>query len=114
MFQIRHQKQVFKFLGWLDRGSEGDYFRKVKTENGRVVRLTGSHSTFVIINGYPVPKYARDLTLEDKLMVWNGEFMEEAHISSLEYEFSFGWRTPLTEEGTLLGMLWKMMIFTNS
>jgi len=95
-------KVFTKFLGWLDRGSETARFRKVETASGKKMTLTDSHITFVRLDGELVPKYAKELTMTDKLLFWNGETFEETEISSLNYEVSQGWRTPLTETGTLL------------
>ena len=65
--------------------------------------LTNSHITFIVSNGKMIPTYAKDLQLGDKLMTWTGEKFKESEVSSSKQVWSEGYRTPLTEEGTLLG-----------
>ena len=67
--------------------------------------MTDSHIIFTSANGVQYPKYAKDLTLSDKLIAWNGKTMEETNIRSLEYVFSNGYAAPLTQDGTLLGKM---------
>ena len=67
--------------------------------------LTKSHQAFVSDNGIQKAKVAQELTLQDKVFVWNGEELVEEEIESLDYVFQNGYRKPLTEEGTLLGLL---------
>merc|ERR1712215_310211 len=62
-----------KFLGWLDRGSEVTRFLNVTTTSGNQMMLTETHLSFVSEKGNAIPKVADRLTLEDTLLVWNGE-----------------------------------------
>ena len=48
-------------------------------------------------------KFARDVTLQNKVLVWNGKKIEQEEIGSIQEVFQKGYRNPLTEEGTLLG-----------
>merc|ERR1712236_81435 len=91
-----------KFLGWLDRGSEVTRFLNVTTTSGNQMMLTETHLLFVSEKGNTIPKVADRLTLEDTLLVWNGENLVTERIKTLDYIFLEGYRTPLTEEGTLL------------
>ena len=65
--------------------------------------LSKSHLLFVLEEGNTIPKMAMQLTLEDTLLVWNGEHLVTENIKSLDYILREGYRSPLTEEGTLLG-----------
>ena len=67
--------------------------------------LTETHLLFVSEKGNAIPKVADRLTLEDTLLVWNGENLVTERIKTLDYIFREGYRTPLTEEGTLLGYI---------
>jgi len=91
-----------KFLGWLDRGSTVGQFITITTKSGHQMTLTKSHQAFVSDNGIQKAKVAQELTLQDKVFVWNGEELVEEEIESLDYVFQNGYRKPLTEEGTLL------------
>ena len=65
--------------------------------------LTKSHQAFISDEGIQKAKVARELTLQDKVFVWNEKELTEEKIESLDYIFQTGYRKPLTEEGTLLG-----------
>ena len=67
--------------------------------------LTKNHQAFVSDKGIQKAKVAQELTLQDKVFVWNGEELVQEEIESLDYVFQNGYRKPLTEEGTLLGQL---------
>ena len=65
--------------------------------------LTKSHQAFISDEGIQKAKVAQELTLQDKVFVWNEEELIEEKIERLDYIFEYGYRKPLTEEGTLLG-----------
>ena len=67
--------------------------------------LTKNHQAFVSEKGIQKAKVAQEVTLQDKVFVWNGEELVEEEIESLDYVFQNGYRKPLTEQGTLLGQL---------
>ena len=98
-------KNLYQFLGWLDRGSQVARFLNVTTTSGNQMMLTETHLLFVSEKGNAIPKVADRLTLEDTLLVWNGENLVTERIKTLDYIFREGYRTPLTEEGTLLGYI---------
>ena len=70
---------------------------------GHEIELTKTHLIFVLDNGKQMIKFARDVTLQNKVLVWNGEKIEQEEIGSIQEVFQKGYRNPLTEEGTLLG-----------
>ena len=92
-----------KFLGWLDRGPEVVQFLKVTTKSKHEIKLTKSHLIFVSDKGNHMTKFARDLNIDDKILAWNGQKMNQEEIESIQDVFQQGYRNPLTEEGTLLG-----------
>merc|ERR1712215_125065 len=73
-----------KFLGWLDRGSEVTRFLNVTTTSGNQMMLTETHLLFVSEKGNAIPKVADRLTLEDTLLVWNGENLVTERIKTLD------------------------------
>jgi len=91
-----------KFLGWLDRGSSISGFLEITTPSGRKVTLTENHIIFVENNKRHQPKYAGDVTLEDTIYTLENEKLQETTIASIKRVSLQGYRTPLTETGTLL------------
>ena len=94
---------VLQFLGWLDRGSSISGFLEITTPSGRKVTLTENHIIFVENNKRHQPKYAGDVTLEDTIYTLENEKLQETTIASIKRVSLQGYRTPLTETGTLLG-----------
>jgi len=70
---------------------------------GHEIELTKTYVIFVLDNGKQMIKFARDVTLQNKVLVWNGKKIEQEEIGSIQEVFQKGYRNPLTEEGTLLG-----------
>jgi len=95
-------KAFTKFLGWLDRGNAIGHFIRVTTARGKSMLLTKSHLTFVTDDGKKIPKLARDLKLHDKVLSLTDDKLEADEIVGLDFQFSTGYGSPLTEEGTLL------------
>ena len=66
--------------------------------------LTKSHITFVDVDGKEIPKLATDLKIHDKVLSLTDDKLEADDIVGLDFQFSTGYGSPLTEEGTLLGI----------
>ena len=66
--------------------------------------LTKSHITFVNVDGKEIPKLATDLKIHDKVLSLTDDKLEADDIVGLDFQFSAGYGSPLTEEGTLLGI----------
>ena len=63
-----------------------------------------SHLIFVSHNEKQTLKFARDMTMKDKVLIWKDKPLVEIEIKSLTNVCQQGYRAPLTEDGTLLGV----------
>ena len=60
--------------------------------------------SITFVDGQETPKLATDLKIHDKVFSLTYDKLEVDDIVGLDFQFSAGFCSPLTEEGTLLGI----------